>query len=108
MVYQVGSPAIFDGNRFLPLTGTPIPKMLFSSTLLADCEPDPFTVATLMLKSLITRARVFVPLCNSLRATSPVAMGRDSLPKNSSLVAGSIVCAVDLLAVHPGPFQASR
>jgi hypothetical protein len=25
--------------------------MLFSSTLLADCEPDPFTVATLMLKS---------------------------------------------------------
>jgi hypothetical protein len=36
--------------------------MLFSSTLLADCEPDPFTVATLMLKSLITRGRVLVAL----------------------------------------------
>jgi hypothetical protein len=57
--------------------------MLFSSTLLADCEPDPFTVATLMLKSLITRARVFVSPCNSPRAKSPVAMWRDSLQKNS-------------------------
>ena len=46
---------MFEGKRFFPLTGTPIPKMLFSRTLLADCEPEPFTVATLMLKSLITR-----------------------------------------------------
>ena len=43
---------MFEGKRFFPLTGTPIPKMLFSRTLLADCEPDPFTVATIMLKSL--------------------------------------------------------
>ena len=57
MVYQVGSPAMFDGKRFLPLTGTPIPKMLFSRTLLADCDPEPFTVATLMLKSFTTRSR---------------------------------------------------
>src|ERR1035438_422267 len=60
IVYQVGSPAMFDGNRFLPLTGTPIPKMLFSRTLLADCEPDPFTVATLIVQSLITRSRTLV------------------------------------------------
>jgi hypothetical protein len=32
--------------------------MLFSKTLLADCEPEPFTVATLMLKSFVTRCRV--------------------------------------------------
>jgi len=64
MVYQVGSPAIFDGKRFFPLTGTPMPKMLFKSTLLADCEPEPFTVATLMLKSLITRARVLLSPSN--------------------------------------------
>src|ERR1700722_14254585 len=83
MVYQVGSPAMFDGNRFLPLTGTPIPKMLFSSTLLADCEPDPFTVATLMLKSLITRLRGLVAPLNSFGAAWLVAMGRDSLQKNS-------------------------
>jgi hypothetical protein len=46
---------MFEGNRFLPLTGIPIAKMLLSRTLLADCEPEPFTVATLMLKSLTTR-----------------------------------------------------
>ena len=47
MVYHVGKPAMFEGKRFFPLTGTPIPKMLFSRTLLADCEPEPFTVATI-------------------------------------------------------------
>jgi hypothetical protein len=57
--------------------------MLFNRTLLADCEPDPFTVATLMLKSLITRFCAFVLLCDSLRAAWPVAMGWDSLQKNS-------------------------
>jgi hypothetical protein len=58
MMYQVGCPAMFEGKRFFPLTGTPISKMLFSKTLLADCEPEPFTVATLMLKSFVTRCRV--------------------------------------------------
>ncbi len=46
MVYQVGSPAMFEGNRFLPETGIPIWKMLRSSTVLELCEPLPFTVAT--------------------------------------------------------------
>ncbi len=55
MVYHVGKPAMFEGNRFLPETGTPIWKMLRSSTVLADCEPEPFTVATCMLKSLTLR-----------------------------------------------------
>ena len=55
MINQVGSPAMFNGKRFFPLTGTPIPKMLFSRTLFADCEPDPFTVATIMLKSFTMR-----------------------------------------------------
>src|ERR1035437_3103072 len=83
MLNQVGSPAMFEGKRFFPLTGTPIPKMLFSSTLLADCEPDPFTVATLMLKSLVTRLRALIAPCSWPRARSPVAIWRDSLPKNS-------------------------
>src|SRR5690242_1537394 len=52
MVYQVGSPAMFDGKRFLPETGIPIMKMLRSSTLFDDCEPEPLTVATWMEKSL--------------------------------------------------------
>src|SRR5215470_6946396 len=55
IVNHVGRPAIFDGNRFFPETGTPIWKMLRSRTVLELCEPDPFTVATWMLMSLTTR-----------------------------------------------------
>ena len=55
MVYQVGSPAMFDGNMFLPETGTPIWKIERSRTRLAVWLPDPLTVATWMLKSLTTR-----------------------------------------------------
>src|SRR5262245_42367494 len=54
MVYQVGRPAMFEGKRFLPETGTPIWKSVRSSTMFALCEPDPFTVATCRLMSLIT------------------------------------------------------
>jgi hypothetical protein len=35
MVYQVGRPAMFEGKRFFPETGTPIWKMDRSSTRLA-------------------------------------------------------------------------
>jgi hypothetical protein len=45
MVYHVGRPAMLEGKRFLPLTGMPIRKIDRSSTELADCDPDPFTVA---------------------------------------------------------------
>src|SRR5690242_4466191 len=55
MVYHVGRPAMFDGNRFLPDTGTPIWKMVRSRTVLAVCDPEPFTVATCTLKSLTMR-----------------------------------------------------
>src|ERR1700744_4651063 len=82
MVYQVGRPAMFDGKRFLPLTGIPMPKILLSRTLLADCEPDPLTVATWMLKSLMTRLEAsFADALEACwpSATSPVAIGRSSL-----------------------------
>jgi hypothetical protein len=46
MVYQVGSPAMFEGNMFLPETGTPIWKILRNKTVLELWEPEPFTVAT--------------------------------------------------------------
>ncbi len=55
MVYQVGRPAIFDGNMFLPETGTPIWKMLRNKTVLELWEPEPLTVATWMLMLLATR-----------------------------------------------------
>ena len=60
MVYQVGSPAMFDGNMFLPDTGMPISRMERSSTRLAVWLPDPLTVATWMLKSLTTLVRAGV------------------------------------------------
>src|SRR5205085_11388341 len=54
MVYQVGRPAMFDGNRFLPDTGMPIWKMDRRSTRLAVWLPDRLTVAAWMLKWLTT------------------------------------------------------
>src|SRR5580698_11615452 len=88
IVYHVGRPAMFDGKRFLPLTGMPIPKMLLRSTLFADCEPEPLTVATWMLKSLTIRFAEFVAAALGLpcafavellcRVRSPVAIWRGS------------------------------
>jgi hypothetical protein len=56
---QVGKPAMFDGNRFLPETGIPIWK-IDRSTRFAVWLPDPFTVAIWMLKSLTTWDRADV------------------------------------------------
>src|SRR5260370_6654739 len=70
MVYQVGRPAMFEGNRFLPETGTPIWKMLRSSTVLADCDPEPLTVATWMLKSFTLRR---LPASCSARSCMPAS-----------------------------------
>src|SRR6476659_7846462 len=52
MVNQVGRPAMFEGKRFLPETGTPIWKMARRRVVFAVWLPDPFTVATWMLKLL--------------------------------------------------------
>jgi hypothetical protein len=52
IVYHVGNPAMFDGNMFLPETGTPIWKIVRSKIVFALCEPDPLMVATCMLKLL--------------------------------------------------------
>ena len=54
-MYQVGSPAMFDGNMFLPETGTPMSRIERSSTRFAVWLPEPLTVAIWMLKSLTTR-----------------------------------------------------
>jgi hypothetical protein len=71
-----------------------MPNMLLSSTRLADCDPDPFTVATWMLKSLMIRLDVGVctaaelPAPGAPTATSPVAIWPDSFPDELS---GTIV-----------------
>jgi hypothetical protein len=73
----------------------PIPNMLLSSTRLADCDPDPFTVATWMLKSFTIRLDVGVcrtaelPAPGAPTATSPVAIWQDSFPDEfSGTIAG--------------------
>src|SRR5713226_5382810 len=77
MVYHVGSPAMFEGNRFLPETGTPIWKMLRNKTVLELCDPEPLTVATWILMSLITRFCSGGRL-SAWRDTSVVAIPRPS------------------------------
>ena len=69
MVYHVGSPAMFEGNMFLPETGTPERRMDRSRTMLAVWLPEPLTVATWMLKSFTTRCRPDVA-CRSCTARS--------------------------------------
>src|SRR5262245_47529913 len=64
IVYQVGRPAMFDGNMFLPETGTPIRRIERSRTRLAVWLPDPLTVATWMLKSLATFWRLPEACCS--------------------------------------------
>src|SRR5271170_7453967 len=51
--YQVGSPWMFDGNRFLPETGIPIRKMACMRRPFALADPVPLTLASLNAKSLI-------------------------------------------------------
>src|SRR5512135_992442 len=48
---------MLEGNRFLPLAGTPILWMARISALLAVWLPEPLTVATVIEKSLTIGAR---------------------------------------------------
>src|ERR1039457_1202105 len=49
--YHVGRPWMFEGNRFLPETGTPMRKIERISRLLAREEPVPLTLASFTAKS---------------------------------------------------------
>src|SRR5450432_1158982 len=54
IVNQVGSPWMFEGNRFLPETGIPIWKIARIRMLFDDWLPDPLAVATWIEKSFTT------------------------------------------------------
>ena len=54
MVYQVGRPCIFEGNRFFHATGIPILKRGRSKGRFEGWLPDPFMVAIVKEKSLMT------------------------------------------------------
>jgi hypothetical protein len=51
--YQVGSPWIFDGKTFFPVTGTPIRKIACMIRPLAEADPVPLAVAILNANSLM-------------------------------------------------------
>ena len=50
---HVGNPCLFHGKIFLGDTGTPIRNTAFANKELALAEPDPFTLANLITKSLM-------------------------------------------------------
>ena len=78
-MYQVGSPWILLGKRFLPVTGMPILKRARSSTPLLVWLPEPLTVATLMEKSLTNRMRYFHSSTPRNRLSQPATSAMASL-----------------------------
>src|SRR5262249_8054732 len=50
---QVGRPWIFDGKMLRVATGTPIRRIERANISFAEAEPEPFTLANLMTKSLV-------------------------------------------------------
>ncbi len=52
--YHVGSPAMLLGKRFFGATGTPMRKIVLARIVLLLALPEPLTVATASVKSLMT------------------------------------------------------
>src|SRR5712691_12460337 len=50
--YHVGRPWMFEGKMLRGLTGTPILRIDFAKSSLAEAEPEPFTFANLTTKAL--------------------------------------------------------
>jgi hypothetical protein len=80
IVYQVGSPAMFEGKRFLPETGIPIWNRARRRTVFEDCEPEPLAVATWMEKSFTTGPRAAGREDGSLVGVSVTAIVGSSAP----------------------------
>ena len=49
----MGSPWILLGKMFRGLTGTPMRRIALANNSFAEAEPEPFTLANLMTKSLM-------------------------------------------------------
>src|SRR5881394_3662665 len=58
--YHVGRPWMFDGKMLRGLTGTPMRRIAFAKSVLAEAEPEPFTFANLMTKSFVVSMRFIV------------------------------------------------
>src|SRR6266404_1592665 len=65
--YQVGSPWMFDGNRFLPDTGIPMRKIACIKSPFALADPVPLTLASLRAKSLTLTILSWCTVLSQLR-----------------------------------------
>src|SRR5713226_5778646 len=64
--YHVGRPWMFEGKMLRGLTGTPILRIAFANSSLAEAEPEPLTLANLTTKALTDSIRlVMADLCPS-------------------------------------------
>jgi hypothetical protein len=57
---------MFDGNMFLDEQGMPILNIALKRILFEDALPEPFSVATQMLRSLIAGVSKIGPPCDLL------------------------------------------
>src|SRR5713101_8992686 len=55
--YHVGRPWMFEGKMLRGLTGTPMRRIAFAKSSLAEAEPEPFTFANLTTKALTDSMR---------------------------------------------------
>src|SRR5690242_21511290 len=62
---------MFEGNTFLPVTGTPLRKIACMTRLLADADPVPFAVAILNAKSVVRSRFIERLVCFSQCAWGP-------------------------------------
>src|SRR5574339_586193 len=51
--YHVGRPWMFEGKMLRGLTGTPMRRIDFANSVLAEAEPEPLTFANFTTKSLV-------------------------------------------------------
>src|ERR1700716_1155272 len=78
--YHVGRPWMLDGKMLRGLTGTPMRRIAFAKSVLAEAEPEPLTLANLTTKSL-SAASGFI----GLLALAPVARASaPSLPRQKA------------------------
>src|SRR5688500_3675369 len=78
--YHVGRPWMFDGKMLRGLTGTPIRRMDLAKRVLAEAEPDPFTLANLTTKSLTTACIAAASLQGYGARSNATSLLRDGCP----------------------------
>src|SRR6266545_6574614 len=75
---------MFDGNTFLPVTGTPMRKMACMMRPFAEADPVPLAVAILKAKSLIRSIELKLPAASCQLPAMGFDLKSCQLPATSS------------------------